>query len=86
MELLQSIKKRLLIRLQFLIRKRNKKKEVKAVIKKYKLNDPIEREKIMDQFYLIQQKKRAFGRKTRLHIEEKVRFMIHHKLIEIVEK
>lgn len=83
MKLLQSIKRKIAIRIQILIRKRNKKKEVKAVIKKYKLNDPIERQKIVDQFYLMQHKKRAFGRKTRLHIEEKVQFMVYHKLIEI---
>lgn len=84
MKLLQSIKKKISNRIQYLIRQRNHRKKVKAVIKKYKLNDPIERQKIVDQFYLMQHKKRAFGRKTRLHIEEKVRFMIHHKLIEII--
>ncbi|MBS3993125.1 MAG: hypothetical protein KGZ87_05365 [Bacteroidetes bacterium] len=81
---LQLLKRKITVRMQFLIRKRNQKRQVKAVIKKYKLNDPIERQKIVDQFYLIQHKKRAFGRKKKLHIEEKVRFMIHHKLIKIV--
>ena len=83
MKLLQSIKKKISNRIQYLIRQRNHRKKVDALIKKYKLKDPVEQQKILNQFYLIQQKKRAFGRKTRLHIEEKVRFMVYHKLIEI---
>jgi hypothetical protein len=85
MKFIQSLQKALGRRFQFLIRKRNHKKHIEKIIEKYKLNNPIEQQRLIEQYNLIQQNKRAFGRKARLHIEEKVSFMIHYKLIEIVE-
>lgn len=71
MSILKSIKRKLLIRFQYLIKKHN-------------LNDPIEQQKIIDQFVIMQKNKRAFGRKTQEIIRDKVRFMIHYKLIKVV--
>jgi hypothetical protein len=85
MKFIQSLQKALGRRFQFLIRKQNHKKHIEKIIEKYKLNNPIEQQRLIEQYNLIQQNKRAFGRKARLHIEEKVSFMIHYKLIEIVE-
>jgi hypothetical protein len=85
MKILQQLKRKLSIRFEYLQRKRNQKKQVNSIIEKYKLNDPVERQKIIDQYLLIQKSKRAFGRKERLHIEDKISFMIHHKLIKVVE-
>lgn len=84
MNFLKSIKRKLSIRFEFLQRKRNQKKHLNSIIEKYNLNDPIERQKIIDQYLLIQQNKRAFGRKARHHIEDKISFMIHHNLIQVV--
>jgi len=84
MKLIKSIKRKLLIRFQYLIRKRNQKKLVESIIKKHNLNDPAEQQKIIDQFVLMQKNKRAFGRKTQEIIRDKVRFMIHYKLIKVV--
>jgi hypothetical protein len=85
MKFIQSLQKALGRRFQFLIRKQNHKKHIEKIIEKYKLNNPIEQQRLIEQYNLIQQNKRAFGRKARLHIEEKVSFMIYYKLIEIVE-
>lgn len=82
---LKSIKRKITIRFQYLIRKRNQKKLLDSVIKKYNLNDPKEQQKIIDQFVIMQKSKRAFGRKTQESIRDKVRFMIHYKLIKVVE-
>jgi hypothetical protein len=84
MNFLNSIKRRLSIRFQYLIRKRNQKKLLDSIIKKHNLNDPAEQQKIIDQFVLMQKNKRAFGRKTQETIRDKVRFMIHYKLIKVV--
>jgi ribosomal protein L35AE/L33A len=84
MKLVKSIKRKLLIRFQYLIRKRNQKKLVESIIKKHNLNDPAEQQKIIDQFVIMQKNKRAFGRKTQEIIRDKVRFMIHYKLIKVV--
>ena len=84
MNFLNSIKRKLFIRFQHLIRKRNQKKQVESIIKKHNLNDPAEQQKIIDQFVFMQKNKRAFGRKTQEIIRDKVRFMIHYKLIKVV--
>lgn len=84
MNFLKSTKRKLLIRFQYLIRKRNQKKLVESIIKKHNLNNPAEQQKIIDQFVLMQKNKRAFGRKTQEQIRDKVRFMIHYKLIKVV--
>jgi ribosomal protein L35AE/L33A len=84
MNFLNSIKRKLSIRFQYLIRKRNQKKQVESIIKKHNLNDPIEQQKVIDQFVIMQKNKRAFGRKTQEVIRDKVRFMIHYKLIKVV--
>lgn len=86
MKFIQSLRKALGRRFQFLIRKRNHKNYIEKIVEKYKLNDPIEQQKIIEKYNLIQQNKRAFGRKARLHIEEKVSFMIHYKIIEIIKQ
>lgn len=85
MSILKSIKRNLAVRFQFLIRKRAQKKQVESIIKKHNLKDPIEQQKIIDQFVLMQQNKRAFGRKTRQLIRDKIRFMVYHNLIKVVE-
>ena len=84
MSILKSIKRKLSIRFQYLIRKRNQKKLVESIIKKHNLNDPIEQQKIIDHFVIMQKNKRAFGRKTQEKIRDKVRFMIHYKLIKVI--
>ncbi|MES2796671.1 MAG: hypothetical protein V4683_11925 [Bacteroidota bacterium] len=84
MNFLNSIKRKLFIRFQYLIRKRNQKKLVESIIRKHNLNDPIEQQKVIDQFVIMQKNKRAFGRKTQDIIRDKVRFMIHYKLIKVV--
>jgi hypothetical protein len=84
MNTLQSIKRKLLIRFQYLIRKRNQKKLVESIIARHNLKDPIEQQNIIDQFLLIQNNKRAFGRKTKDVIRDKVRFMIYYKLIKVI--
>jgi hypothetical protein len=84
MNTLQSIKRKLLIRFHYLIRKRNQKKLVESIIARHNLKDPIEQQKIIDQFLLIQNNKRAFGRKTKDAIRDKVRFMIYYKLIKVI--
>lgn len=84
MNFFKSIKSKLSIRFQYLQRKRAQKEQVKRIIEKYNLNDPAERQKIIDQFYLMQSNKRAFGRKQKEHIKDKIKFMIHYKLIEVV--
>jgi len=84
MSILKNIKRNLSIRFQFLIRKRAQKKQVDSIIKKHNLKDPIEQQKIIDQFVLMQKNKRAFGRKTSQLIRDKIRFMIYHNLIKVV--
>jgi hypothetical protein len=84
MNFISAIKRKLFIRFQYLIRKRNQKKQVESIIKKHNLKDPIEQQKIIDQFVIMQKNKRAFGRKTQEIIRDKVRFMIHYKLIKVV--
>ena len=84
MNILNSIKRKLSIRFQYLIRKRNQKKLVESIIEKHNLKDPKEQQKIIDQFVIMQKNKRAFGRKTQEVIRDKVRFMIHYKLIKLV--
>lgn len=78
MNFIQSIRQKLAFRFQYLKRK-------KAVIEKYNLNDPIERQRIINQFEMMQSSKRAFGRKKRQNIKDKINFMIHHGLIKVVE-
>jgi hypothetical protein len=85
MSILKAIKRNLSIRFQYLIRKRAQKEQVKRIIEKHKLNDPIERQKVIDQFVLMQQNKRAFGRKAQESIKDKINFMIYFKLIKVVE-
>jgi len=82
---LKSIKRKLSIRFQYLIRKRAQRELVKRIIEKHNLKDPIERQKIIDQFILMQQYKRAFGRKYEEQIRDKIRFMIYYKLIKVVK-
>lgn len=82
---LKSIKRKLSIRFQYLIRKRAQKEQVERIIEKHNLKDPIEQQKIIDQFILMQKNKRVFGRKTQESIKNKVRFMIHYKLIKVVD-
>jgi len=84
MTFLKSIKRKLFIRFQYLIRKRNQKKLVESIIEKHNLKDPKEQQKIIDQFVIMQKNKRAFGRKTQEGIRDKIRFMIHYKLIKVV--
>ena len=85
MNIFKHLRQRLASRFQFLQKKRDSKKQVQAIIEKYNLNDPAERQKIIDQFTLMQTNKRAFGRKTQEEIKDKIKFMIHYKLIQIVE-
>jgi hypothetical protein len=85
MNLLKFIKQNLAIRFQHLIRKRAQKEQVKRIIEKHNLKNPIEQQKIIDQFVLMQQNKRAFGRKARESIKDKIKFMIYYKLIKVVE-
>lgn len=82
---LKSIKRNIAIRFQYLIRKRAQKELVKRIIEKHNLKDPIEQQKIIDQFVLMQQNKRVFGRKYGEQIRDKINFMIYHKLIKVVE-
>jgi hypothetical protein len=84
MNFLNSIKRKLSIRFQYLTGKRNQKKLVESIIAKHKLKDPIEQQKVIDQFVIMQKNKRAFGSKTQEIIRDKVRFMIHYKLIKVV--
>ena len=84
MNLLKSIKRNLSIRFQYLIRKRAQKKLIQLTIEKYNLKDPIEQQKIIDQFVLMQKNKRLFGRKYGQQIRDKIRFMIYHNLIKVV--
>lgn len=85
MRFLNSIKRNIAIRFQYLIRKRAQKEQVKRIIEKHNLKDPIEQQKIIDQFVLMQENKRAFGRKTQESIKDKIKFMIYYKLIKVVE-
>ena len=84
MTFLKSIKRKLSVRFQFLIRKRNQKKLVESTIEKHNLKDPVEQQKIIDQFVMMQKNKRALGRKTQEVIRDKIRFMIHYKLIKVI--
>lgn len=83
MTFLKSIKRKLSVRFQFLIRKRNQKKLVESIIEKHNLKDQVEQQKIIDQFVMMQKNKRALGRKTQEVIRDKIRFMIHYKLIKV---
>lgn len=85
MNILTSIKRKLSIRFQYLIRKRAQKKHIEAIIKKHNLNDTNEQERIIYQFEIMQTSKRAFGRKKQQNIKDKISFMIHHGLIKVVE-
>lgn len=85
MSILTTIKRNLDIRFQYLIRNRAQKKYTEAIIKKYNLNDSSERQKIIEQFVLMQKNKRVFGRKYGEEIRDKISFMIHHGLIKVVE-
>lgn len=82
---LKSIKRNIAIRFQYLIRKRAQSELVKRIIEKHNLKDPIEQQKIIDQFVLMQKNKRVFGRKYSDQIRDKIKFMIYYKLIKIVE-
>jgi hypothetical protein len=82
---LKSIKRKLSIRFQYMIRKRAQKEQVKRIIEKHNLKDPIEQQKIIDQYVLMQKSPRAFGRKAQEIIRDKIKFMIHYKLIKVVE-
>lgn len=85
MSFLNTIKRNIAIRFQYLIRKRAQKKYNEAIIKKYNLNDKSEQERIIYQFEMMQSSKRAFGRKKQQNIKDKISFMIHHNLIKVVE-
>jgi hypothetical protein len=85
MSLLTTIKRNLAIRFKYLIRKRAQKKYVQGIIKKYNLNDKAEQERIIYEFEMMQSSKRAFGRKKKQNIKDKISFMIYHGLIKIVE-
>lgn len=85
MKILQSIKRKLSMRFQYLIEKRNRQKQVEAIIKKHNLNDPEEQQKIIAQFEMMQKSPRSFGRKTQEKIKDKIKFMIHYKLIKVIE-
>ena len=82
-KLIEYLKVKLFRRLQYLKRKRNSKILIDKVILKYDLNNPEEQKKLIEQYYLIQKNKGAFGRKAKLHIEEKIQFMLLNKLIKI---
>jgi hypothetical protein len=84
MSILTTIKRNLTIRFQYLKRKRAQKKYVQDIIKKYNLNDKKEQERIIYQFETMQSSKRAFGRKEKQNIKDKISFMIYHGLIKIV--
>jgi hypothetical protein len=85
MSILKSIKRKLAIRFQYLIRKRAQKEEAKRIIEKYSLNDKAEQECIINQFKMMQSSKRAFGRKKQKNIKDKISFMIYHKLIKVAD-
>lgn len=85
MSILTTIKRKLSIRFLYLIRKRAQKKHTQAIIKKYNLNDKAEQERIINQFEMMQSSKRAFGRKKKQNIKDKISFMIYHGLIKVVE-
>lgn len=82
-KLIESLKIKLFRRFQYLKRKRNNKILIDKVILKYDLNNPEEQKKLIEQYYLIQKNSRVFGRKAKLHIEEKIQFMLLNKLIKI---
>lgn len=82
MNILKHLRQKLSNRFQFLEKKRVQKKQIEAIIAKYKLNDANEQKKIIDNYLLSQKSKRAFGRKEKLHIEEKIDFMIHYNLLK----
>ena len=82
MNILKQLRQKLSNRFQFLKKKRLQKKQVEAIIQKYNLNDAAEQKKIIDDYLLIQKSNRAFGRKARLHIQEKMEFMIHYNLLK----
>lgn len=81
--LILSIKLKIVNRFLFLKKKRERKILIKKVIKKYKLDDVEEQKEIIEKYKLIQTNKRAFGRKTALHIQEKMEFMLHYNLIKL---
>jgi hypothetical protein len=82
--MIKWIKKISARRLLYLTDKRNKKKQVEAIIKKHNLKDPEEQQKIIAQFEMMQKSPRSFGRKTQEKIKDKIKFMIHYKLIKVV--
>ena len=85
MNILEHLRQKLAKRIEYLNKKKFAQELSKRVIEKYNLYDPLERQKIIDQYTLMQKNKHAFGRKTQEHINDKIKFMIHYKLIQIVE-
>ena len=85
MNLFESIKRNIAIRINELNKRRAQKAKNKAIIDKYNLNDAFERQSIIEKYILIQKNEGAFGRKTRLHIEDKIKFMIANGLIKVIE-
>jgi hypothetical protein len=81
--IITSIKLKIANRFLFLKRKKERKILIQKVIKKYKLDDIEEQKDIIEKYKLIQTRKRAFGRKAALHIQEKMEFMLHYNLIKL---
>ncbi len=71
-------------RLLYHLKKRREKNIVKSYIKKHNLNNVEEQKKVISQYNLMQENKRAFGRKHKQLIEEKVCFMIKNEIIKVI--
>jgi hypothetical protein len=82
-KLILSIRLKIFNRFLYLKRKRNNKIIIRKVISKYNLDNPKEQKKLIEQYQLLQKNKRVFGRKARLHIEEKIQFMLLNGLIKL---
>lgn len=82
-KLILSIRLKIFNRFLYLKRKRNNKIIISKVISKYNLDNPEEQKKLIEQYQLLQKNKHAFGRKARLHIEEKIQFMLLNGLIKL---
>lgn len=78
------IKKFFAGRLLYHLRKKLEKSIVKNYIKKHNLNNIDEQKKVISQYNLMQENKRAFGRKHKQLIEEKVCFMIKNEIIKVI--
>ena len=84
MKLLSILRKRFSKKLLILQAKKEAEIQIQRVIEKHNLNDKEEQKRLVDQFTLMQINKRAFGRKERENIRDKVRFMIYYGLIKVV--